>query len=99
MQDLTNKVTWDGSYLEKYHSERMLRKSQRKYKRYTRYTRTCAVQHILVNLAKVTVLEVLGRGHFVFACRVPNTQACLQHVSDCTLSFLTVCNRHIGVFS
>ena len=40
MQDLTNKMTWDGSYLEKYHSERMLRKSQRKYKRYTRYKNT-----------------------------------------------------------
>lgn len=63
MQDLTNKMTWDGSYLEKYHFERMLRKSQRKYKRYTRYTQTCAAQHMLLNLAKATVLEVLKRGN------------------------------------
>lgn len=37
MQDLTNKMTWDGSYLEKYRSETMLREIQRSCKRYTRY--------------------------------------------------------------
>lgn len=48
MQDLTNKMTWDGSYLEKYHFERMLRKIQRKYKRYTRYKNPdiCCAAHI-----------------------------------------------------
>lgn len=60
MQDLTDRMTWDGSYLEKYHSERMLRKIQRKYKRYTRYknTETC-YWHIFMNLVKMAFIEAL----------------------------------------
>lgn len=33
MQDLTHMVIWDGSYLGKYHFERILRKIPRKHKR------------------------------------------------------------------
>jgi hypothetical protein len=51
MQDLTDTETWDGSYLEKSHRERMLRKIQRECKRYTRLeTRSgLHVQHMCVN--------------------------------------------------
>lgn len=69
MQDLTNKMTWDGSYLEKYHFERMLRKIQRKYKRYMRPQNSeicCAA--LFMNLAKVTFLEALKLENFVLIC-------------------------------
>lgn len=35
VQDLKNKMMWDGSCLEKYLSEKTHRKIQRKYKRYS----------------------------------------------------------------
>lgn len=69
MQDLTNKMTWDGSYLEKYHFERMLRKIQRKYKRYTTYKNAeirCAAY--IYEPCQNTFMEALKLENFVLIC-------------------------------